>query len=396
MLNSSEAGSRKDGHDAETLDDSAGDGGRAARAGVGRRSSGLEPVQLRSSSSPREPRGRGCSRRHLHRGGEEEAPAGRTEVQTRHGRWKKAYFKTHRKAKDRKAFVKREAARLKALQKLAACTARRPRGPHRPPPPPPTPPPPAPGPAWASRAASAWAAAHPRRRRLRLRPRPLLPPSASGAPRTRRSQGPAEGSATDSSTVAFQVHVDGGGRVQCSAGMASRRPCKSPTTYAGLEDGPHRFPGLTAKDVDGNLDPTPAARAWNQVAPTPPKTRSVATPISPSEPTAIGNSTEFLYPAPTPMPGGAACPARSIPREWPCSRRVFSRAACSGLPAVRVTVVDHPELGQTVTREDGRFDIAVNGGEPLAQATTSATESWLSNGRKTPRGGDRSTSRTSS
>ena len=32
------------------------------------------------------------------------------------------------------------------------------------------------------------------------------------------------------------------------------------------------------------------------------------------------------------------------------------------LPSVTVTVVDHPELGQTVTRADGRYDLAVNAG----------------------------------
>ena len=35
------------------------------------------------------------------------------------------------------------------------------------------------------------------------------------------------------------------------------------------------------------------------------------------------------------------------------------------IAGVRVTVVDHPEYGQTATRTDGGFDMAVNGGGPL-------------------------------
>src|SRR5262249_35859403 len=35
------------------------------------------------------------------------------------------------------------------------------------------------------------------------------------------------------------------------------------------------------------------------------------------------------------------------------------------LPGVRVTVLEHPELGRTATRADGRYDIVVNGGGSL-------------------------------
>jgi RHS repeat-associated protein len=45
--------------------------------------------------------------------------------------------------------------------------------------------------------------------------------------------------------------------------------------------------------------------------------------------------------------------------------RVFDSGGLLGVPRVRITVVDHPEFGQTATRADGRFDLAVNGGETL-------------------------------
>jgi len=39
--------------------------------------------------------------------------------------------------------------------------------------------------------------------------------------------------------------------------------------------------------------------------------------------------------------------------------------ALEPLPGVAVTIKDHPELGQTLTRSDGRYDLAVNGGGVL-------------------------------
>jgi hypothetical protein len=44
--------------------------------------------------------------------------------------------------------------------------------------------------------------------------------------------------------------------------------------------------------------------------------------------------------------------------------RVFDRAG-NPLPGVSLSMLNHPELGATGTRADGRFDMAVNGGGPL-------------------------------
>src|SRR5206468_620053 len=35
------------------------------------------------------------------------------------------------------------------------------------------------------------------------------------------------------------------------------------------------------------------------------------------------------------------------------------------LPLVRITALGHPEFGQTLSRADGKFDMAVNGGGPM-------------------------------
>jgi hypothetical protein len=56
---------------------------------------------------------------------------------------RRAYFRAHRGAKERKAYVKRQQAKLRALRRAAACTVA---SPPPPPPPPPSPPPPPPPP----------------------------------------------------------------------------------------------------------------------------------------------------------------------------------------------------------------------------------------------------------
>jgi len=61
---------------------------------------------------------------------------------------RRAYFRTHRSAKARKAYIKQQRARLKALKHAAACTVVSSPSPPPPPPPPPSPPPgPIPAPA---------------------------------------------------------------------------------------------------------------------------------------------------------------------------------------------------------------------------------------------------------
>ena len=35
------------------------------------------------------------------------------------------------------------------------------------------------------------------------------------------------------------------------------------------------------------------------------------------------------------------------------------------IPGVAISVLNHPELGQTLSRPDGRFDLALNGGGPV-------------------------------
>ncbi|HEX6862350.1 MAG TPA: hypothetical protein VF414_06020, partial [Thermoanaerobaculia bacterium] len=80
--------------------------------------------------------------------------------------------------------------------------------------------------------------------------------------------------------------------------------------------------------------------------------------------TSVASSTAFLYTGPGAIQTGVA-PGAIQPIRAAVLR---GRALVSGgdpLPDVTVRIADHPELGSTRTRADGRFDLAVNGGGPL-------------------------------
>jgi hypothetical protein len=80
--------------------------------------------------------------------------------------------------------------------------------------------------------------------------------------------------------------------------------------------------------------------------------------------TTIGRATEFLYTGPNPIQTGVAAGTINPVRAAVLRGRALSKDG-TPLPLVKVTVLDHPELGQTFSRADGRFDMAVNGGGVL-------------------------------
>lgn len=72
-------------------------------------------------------------------------------------------------------------------------------------------------------------------------------------------------------------------------------------------------------------------------------------------------ATEFLYTGDDPIQAGVE-PGTLDPRRIAVMRgQVFGRDG-EPLPGVKVAVLDHPELGWTLSRADGWFDLAVNGG----------------------------------
>ena len=85
----------------------------------------------------------------------------------------------------------------------------------------------------------------------------------------------------------------------------------------------------------------------------PPPTGSFTTPVA--------RSTKFLYSGANPIQTGVA-PGTIEDRRAAVLRGVVTTRDGAVLPGVTVTILNHPEFGQTVTRANGAYDLAVNGG----------------------------------
>lgn len=102
-------------------------------------------------------------------------------------------------------------------------------------------------------------------------------------------------------------------------------------------------------DPDPDLPPDPSS-----VAPAPDLTGATSTFAA----------TSFLYSGENAIQTGVA-PDTIVPQRAGVVRgRVLARGG-QPLPGVRVTVLNHPELGETLSRADGWFDLAVNAGGQL-------------------------------
>jgi len=96
----------------------------------------------------------------------------------------------------------------------------------------------------------------------------------------------------------------------------------------------------------------------------PPDPATVASPLDPTVPTDIAVATAFLYSGPNPIQTGVATGTIDPRRAAVLRGKVLDRNG-SPLPGATVTVLGHPELGSTLSRLDGLFDLAVNGGGTL-------------------------------
>ena len=116
----------------------------------------------------------------------------------------------------------------------------------------------------------------------------------------------------------------------------------------------------------GSLSEETAAALQVEVPPSnlPPNPEEVAPPLPTLSVPTFEDSVSFLYSGDNPIQVGVA-PGTLEPRRLTVLRgKVLSRQGYP-LEGVRVSLLDHPEYGHTLTREDGLFDLAVNGGGPL-------------------------------
>lgn len=96
----------------------------------------------------------------------------------------------------------------------------------------------------------------------------------------------------------------------------------------------------------------------------PPDPATVAPPIDPTVATDIAAATAFLYSGLNPIQIGVA-PGTIEARRVAVLRGKVAGRDGAALAGVKISVLNHPEFGQTLTRADGAFDIAVNGGGQL-------------------------------
>lgn len=99
--------------------------------------------------------------------------------------------------------------------------------------------------------------------------------------------------------------------------------------------------------------------------PVPPDPSTVASPIDRTVVPMFVDEIKFLYTGANPIQTGVAAGAIDDNRAATVRGRVTTLGGAA-LPAVQVTALGHPELGQTLTRADGKFDFVFNGGGKLA------------------------------
>jgi RHS repeat-associated protein len=93
----------------------------------------------------------------------------------------------------------------------------------------------------------------------------------------------------------------------------------------------------------------------------PPDPALVASPIDRTIATDIFAATSFLYTGLNPIQTGVVPGTIAAQRVAVLRGKVFDLNA-QPLPGVTITVLNHPEYGQTLSRADGTFDLVVNGG----------------------------------
>jgi len=108
--------------------------------------------------------------------------------------------------------------------------------------------------------------------------------------------------------------------------------------------------------------PTPTPTPTPQPEPTPDSPYELgAPPLDRSVGTDLCTATQFLYTGTTAIQTGVAPGTIDCGRVAVLRGRVQTREG-QPLAGVAISALNHPEFGQTLTRDDGRFDLAVNGG----------------------------------
>lgn len=128
---------------------------------------------------------------------------------------------------------------------------------------------------------------------------------------------------------------------------------------------------VPAAFLPGGTVPTPTTGGSATPVPTPtgsgglpPDPAAVAPAVAAGVGTTVFDSTAFLYAGPNAIQTGVAPGAIELERAAVIRGRVFAQNA-TPLAGVTIRILGRPELGQTLTRADGGYDLVVNGGGAL-------------------------------
>lgn len=149
-------------------------------------------------------------------------------------------------------------------------------------------------------------------------------------------------------------------------GTRASAPYELAIAFTSADNGVHTYTARAFDDAEnrGTSTPTSITVAIGSGTWVPPDPATVAPPNDLTVATDIAAATKFLYTGSNPIQVG-------VPEGTIEARRVAivrgQVTARGGVPieAVTVSVLGHPEFGNTRTRADGRFDLAVNGGGSL-------------------------------
>ncbi|MDZ4675371.1 MAG: hypothetical protein SGI84_13015, partial [Gemmatimonadota bacterium] len=104
----------------------------------------------------------------------------------------------------------------------------------------------------------------------------------------------------------------------------------------------------------------------------PPNPSAIAPKLTPSVQTSVYSATQFLYSGSNPSQTGVAAGTIRLKQAALVKGKVIDSAG-AGLSGVAVSVLGHPELGQTMTRlTSGGYEMVVNGGGELTLAFAKA------------------------
>jgi RHS repeat-associated protein len=183
----------------------------------------------------------------------------------------------------------------------------------------------------------------------------------AGTQLTAASSGPTSARLTwsaatdDVGVTGYRIYKDGALLTSVAGGVLF-------ASATGLTAGTSYKFKVEAGDAAGNWSTNGPEATFTPTIPDP---STVAPPIDRTVVTSFAQASAFLYTGPDPLQVGVA--AGTIdPRRVAVIRGIVTDRAGAPMSGVTITIANHAEYGRTVTRADGKFDMAVNGGLVLA------------------------------